>query len=271
MATQVITKSLSGQRIRDLVESTAFQTAIIVLVIINAIILGLETSASLMERYGAILKTIDGIIIKIFVVEISLRLYAYKWRFFTKAWSVFDLIIIGIALIPASETLAALRALRVLRVLRLISVVPAMRCVIEGLVNSIPGFTSVLMIIALFFYVFAVIGTHIFAEDFPQWFGTIGRTMYSLFQIMTLESWSMGIVRPIMVEYPWAWLYFVTYIILTAFIMLNFFIAVIINAMHQTADDEAEDSRKVLKQELIEEIKSAEERIIAQINSSKRV
>ena len=158
MTSQVIAKVSTSKRLRDLVESKAFQTGVIVLVMINAMILGLETSSSLMERYGTVLKTIDDIIIKICVLEIALRLYVYHWRFFTKAWSVFDLMVVAIALIPASETFAALRALRVLRVLRLISVVPAMRRVIEGLLNAIPGFTSVLMIIALFFYVFAVIG-----------------------------------------------------------------------------------------------------------------
>ena len=230
-------------KIQRFIEGAWFQNSIIVLIVINAIILGLETSDFVMESYGTALKIIDAIILNIFVLELALRLYVHRLRFFTKPWSIFDLIVVGVALVPTSEAFAALRALRVLRVLRLISAVPAMRKVIEGLLTAIPGIASVAAIMSLFFYVFAVIGTHLYSDSFPDWFGTMGKTMYTLFQIMTLESWSMGIVRPVMDQHPSAWAFFITYILVTTFTMLNLFIAVIVNAMHSSADEEAAESQ----------------------------
>lgn len=257
------------EKIRNFVEGSNFQKTIIWLIVINAIILGAETSDNIMSSYGIYLKSIDAIILKIFVLEILLRLYVYRFGFFLKPWSVFDFIIVAISLVPASEAFAALRALRVLRVLRLISAVPTMRRVIEGLLNAIPGIASVSTIMILFFYVFAVIGTHLYGDTFPQWFGTLGATMYSLFQIMTLESWSMGIVRPVMEQHPSAWAFFVTYILVTTFTMLNLFIAIIVNAMHSGADETAEESRLEIKNELSKQMKEMEERLMKEIKVNK--
>ena len=256
------------EKIKNFIEGNKFQNTIIVLIIINAIILGMETSTYLMDNYGVWLKAIDAIIIKIFVIEIILRIYVYRLHFFIKPWSIFDLAIISIALIPASEAFAALRALRVLRVLRLISVVPTMRRVIEGLISAIPGILSVLTIMVLFFYVFAVIGTHLYSDTFPEWFGSLGKTMYTLFQVMTLESWSMGIVRPIMEQHSTAWIFFIIYILVTTFTMLNLFIAIIVNAMHEGADEEAQESRHEIKEELSKEIKEMENRLIKEIRKN---
>jgi len=255
------------QKIQGFVESTKFQNAIITLIIINAIILGMETSEYLMANWGGFLKAVDTLILKVFIVEIILRLYAHRLNFFKSAWNVFDLAVVAVTLVPASEAFAALRALRVLRVLRLISVVPTMRRVIEGLLSAIPGIASVATIMMLFFYVFAVLGTHLYGATFPDWFGGLGKTMYTLFQIMTLESWSMGIVRPVMEEHPTAWLFFISYILVTTFTMLNLFIAVIVNAMHNSTDEEAAEDRAELKQALSTEMKQMEKRILKKIES----
>lgn len=257
------------EKIKNFVEGSKFQKTIIWLIVINAIILGAETSDNIMYSHGIYLKAIDAVILKIFVLEILLRLYVYRFRFFLRPWSVFDFIIVAISLVPASEAFAALRALRVLRVLRLISAVPTMRRVIEGLLNAIPGIASVSTIMILFFYVFAVIGTHLYGDTFPEWFGTLGATMYSLFQIMTLESWSMGIVRPVMEQHPSAWAFFVTYILVTTFTMLNLFIAIIVNAMHSGADENAEESRLEIKNELSKQMKEMEERLMKEIKGKK--
>ncbi len=254
-----------NEKIRKLVEGVKFQNFIVVLIVINAIILGMETSDYLMREFGVFLKTIDALILKVFVIEILLRLYVYRFRFFTQPWSLFDFFVVGVALIPASEAFAALRALRVLRVLRLLSVVPTMRRVIEGLLSAIPGIASVTTIMLLFFYVFAVIGTHLFSETYPQWFGTLGETMFTLFQIMTLESWSMGIVRPVMEQHPSAWIFFVLYILVTTFTMLNLFIAIIVNAMHSSADESAKEDRLELKRTLSKEMVELEQRLIEAI------
>ncbi len=255
--------------IQRLVEGKIFQHSIIVLIVINAIILGMETSQSLMAQYGPFLKTLDALILKVFVIEILLRLYVHRWRFFTRPWSVFDFVVVAIALIPASEAFAALRTLRVLRVLRLLSMVPTMRRVIEGLLSAIPGIASVAAIMLLFFYVFAVIGTHLYSATFPDWFGTLGRTMFTLFQIMTLESWSMGIVRPVLEQHPNAWAFFVTYILVTTFTMLNLFIAIIVNAMHKGTDESAEESRTEIKQTLSEELTAVEARLLKEIRKTR--
>lgn len=256
-------------KILRLVENNRFQRLIITLIVINAVVLGLETSEAVMQRYGVGLKLFDMLILKAFILEIGLRLYAYRWSFFRRPWSVFDLLVVAVALIPASEAFAALRTLRVLRVLRLVSTIPSMRRVIEGLLTAIPGITSVASIMLLFFYVFAVIGTHLYGATFPQWFGSLGETMFTLFQIMTLESWSMGIVRPVMEQHPHAWFFFVLYILVATFTMLNLFIAIIVNAMHQGADESAEESRLETREVIIEEIRAMEKRLLQELNRKK--
>ncbi len=257
------------EKIRRLVEGPKFQNCIVTLIIVNAVILGLETSDSIMAAHGTWLKWLDALILSVFVAEIALRIYVHRLRFFTQPWSIFDFAIVGIALIPAGGPFAALRALRVLRVLRLISVIPTMRRVIEGLLSAIPGIASVAAIMLLFFYVFAVIGTHLYADTFPAWFGSLGKTMYTLFQIMTLESWSMGIVRPVMAEHPGAWAFFITYILVTTFTMLNLFIAIIVTAMHQGEDEQAQASRNEIRNVLSQEMKAMETRLLAEIREQK--
>ncbi|MEO1142928.1 MAG: ion transporter, partial [Pseudomonadota bacterium] len=145
--------------------------------------------------------------------------------------------------------LSVLRAFRILRVLRLISSVAAMRRVVTGLLSALPGMGSIVFLLGLIFYVFAVITTKLFSESFPEWFGSIGESSYTLFQIMTLESWSMGIVRPVMDQYPYAWLLFVPFIIMTAFTVLNLFIGVIVDAMQSEHEAEARAERETMMSE----------------------
>ena len=234
--------------VRDWVESPRIQNGIMALIVINAIVLGLETVPSVMQDYGVILLTADSIILGVFVVEISLRLFAHRLAFFRDPWSLFDFAVVGIALIPASGPLAVLRALRILRVLRLLTLVPSMRRVVGALMGSIPGLSSIGLVLLLIYYVFAVIATKLFGANFPQWFGTIGESLYSLFQIMTLESWSMGIVRPVMEVHPNAWLFFIIFILIATFTMLNLFIAIIVNAMHSFTEEENRETQAALNE-----------------------
>jgi voltage-gated sodium channel len=231
------------ERIRRYLEHPRIQHFIMLLIVINAVILGLETVPVAMAEYGPLLIALDQLILGVFVVEILLRIYAHRLRFFRDPWSLFDFIVVGIALVPASGPLAVLRALRILRVLRLLTLVPSMRRVVGALLGSIPGLSSIALVLLLIYYVFAVIATKLFGENFPQWFGSIGESLYSLFQIMTLESWSMGIVRPVMVEHPQAWIFFVIFILIATFTMLNLFIAIIVNAM-QTFTEQENRERK---------------------------
>lgn len=219
------------RKLVTIAENSIFQRTIIVLIVINAILLGLETSGEVMARAGDFIIALDRMILAVFVVELAIRISAHGRAFFRDPWSIFDFIVVAIALVPATEHFSVLRALRVLRVLRLATAVPQMRRVVEALLSAVPGLGSVVAILCLIFYVAAVMATQLFGDTFPEWFGTIGKSLYSLFQIMTLESWSMGIVRPVMAEYPYAWGFFVPFILIATFTMLNLFIAVVVNAM----------------------------------------
>ena len=228
------------------IERPAVHNTLIGLIVVNAIILGMATSPTLMARSGGLLRALDSAILAVFVVEIALRIAAHRLAFFRDPWSVFDFLVVGIALLPATGPFAVLRALRVLRVLRLLTMVPSMRRVVAGLLAAIPGLISVIAIIAIIFYVAAVIATQLFGERFPDWFGTLGESAYTLFQVMTLESWSMGIARPVIEAYPFAWIFFVLFIMISTFTMLNLFIAIIVNAMQSYQEAEAKHTEAVV-------------------------
>jgi voltage-gated sodium channel len=246
--TNLTTPDQSGlqARIHNWIDSPRVSNSIMALIVINAIILGLETVPWVMKDYGDTLIAIDRVILGAFVIEIALRIYAHRLGFFRDAWSLFDFIVVVIALVPASGPFAVLRALRVLRVLRLLTLVPSMRRVVGALLASIPGLSSIALVLLLIYYVFAVIATRLFGSAFPQWFGSLGESLFSLFQIMTLESWSMGIVRPVMEVHPNAWIFFVIFILIATFTMLNLFIAIIVNAMHSFTEAEAKETKDAL-------------------------
>ncbi len=229
------------------IESAPIQRLIIGLIVLNAITLGLETSETLMSHIGPLLIGFDRLVLAVFVVEIAIKLLAFHGRFFRDPWNVFDFVIVGIALIPASGPLAVLRALRVLRVLRLVSTAPRLRFVVEALLKAVPGITSIAGLMLLLFYVFAVMATNLYGPTFPDWFGSIGASMYTLFQIMTLESWSMGIVRPVMAAYPLAWLFFIPFILIATFTMLNLFIGIIVDTMQTMHEAEHAHERDELE------------------------
>ena len=147
----------------------------------------------------------------------------------------------GIALFPSNGPMAILRALRILRFLRLLSIIPQMRVIVLALIEAIPGMFSIVGLILLIFYISAVLATNLFGDSFDAWFGTIGNSMFSLFQIMTLESWSMGIARPVMDMYPYAWVFFVPFILVTSFAVLNLFIGVIVNSMGSVSQETDEE------------------------------
>lgn len=250
-------------RIQRLIEWPAFQNAILALILINAVTLGLETSTTVMAAWGASILLLDKAILTVFVVEIGLRLYVHRGRFFRDPWSLFDFAVVAIALLPATGQLAILRALRVLRVLRILTLVPSMRRVVGALLGAIPGLMSIGLVLLLIYYVFAVIATNLFATAFPEWFGHLGHSFYTLFQIMTLESWSMGISRPVMEQFPYAWVFFVSFILIATFTMLNLFIAIIVNAMQTFSENEHQDtvaaidqSRAHIEQDLHAEVRA---------------
>jgi voltage-gated sodium channel len=236
-------------KVAALVAAPWFDRAIIALIGLNAITLGLETYPAVMSRFGGFLTFVDQLILAVFVGELVLRLVANFRGFWRDPWRIFDFAVVAVALIPASGAFSVLRAFRILRVLRLISSVPAMRRVVAGLLEALPGMGSIILLLGLIFYVFSVISTKLFAAAFPEWFRSLGASAYTLFQIMTLESWSMGIVRPVMDQYPYAWLLFVPFIIATAFTVLNLFIGVIVDAMQSEHEAEARGEREEMMRE----------------------
>ena len=255
-------------RVLALISTRRWEHLILAVIIINAITLGLETSETIMQSVaGPFLRLFDAAVLVIFVIEIALRIYAHRFRFFRDPWSLFDLSIATISLLPASGPLQVLRALRILRALRLLSMIPSLRRVIGGLVAALPGMGSIIILLALVFYIFAVIATKLYGEAFPEFFGSLGASIYSLFQIMTLESWSMGIVRPVMDVYPNAWLFFVPFILSTAFTVLNLFIGVIVSAMQDEHEQEMlEQDRRAREpeiQQILSEIKMLREEVAA--------
>jgi voltage-gated sodium channel len=236
----------SETKVAEFVESKFVTFGITVLILINAVTLGMETDKELLAQVGAVLNWIDRTILIIFSIEIALKFYAYRLRFFRSGWNVFDLLIVAIAWMPTNGALSVLRTLRILRVLRLISVVPQMRRVVSAIGYSIPGMVSVISVLGLIFYVSAVLATRLFGTypdpNMQEWFGSIGASAYTLFQIMTLESWSMGVVRPTMDLFPWAWTFFLPFIIITSFAVLNFFIGIIVDSMQTAQKLEADAS-----------------------------
>lgn len=225
-------------QVQHFVEAKWFSNFIIGVILFNAAILGIQTSKSLSNEIIQTLDWLDTLCLSIFVIEILLKLYAYRLNFFRNGWNNFDFIIVAIALIPSSGSLEVLRALRILRLLRLINAVPSMRRVVTGMLRAIPGAVSVAGLLAILFYIGAVMSTNLFGDSFPEWFGSMGASMYTLFQIMTFESWSMGIVRPVMDVYPQAWMFFIPFIIVTSFTVLNLFIGIIIDAMNEAKEEE---------------------------------
>ncbi len=238
------------QSLGEWVEGRRVTRFIIVLIVVNAIILGLETSPAVMEVAGTLLILANQTILGVFVVEIALKLVAFGPRFFRSGWNVFDFFIVGIALVPAAGPFEILRALRILRVLRLLSQVPKLRAIIESLLRALPGMGWTALLLVLVFYIFAVMGTMLFAEDFPEYWGNLGLSLFSLFQIMTLESWSSGVARPMMEAYPLIWVYFVPFILISSFMVLNLFIAIIVTATQSIHHDEEAEQHQALLDEL---------------------
>ena len=249
-------------RIGAIVEHSRVQNFIMAIIVLNAVSLGMETSGVITAKFGAALHAFDLFALTVFCVEIGAKLIHRDLRFFKDGWNVFDFLVVAIALIPASGPLAVLRALRILRALRLLTVVPAMKRVIGALLAALPGMGSVFSIIFLVFYVAAVLATNFFSATFPQWFGSIGGSLYTLFQIMTLESWSMGIVRPVMEIHPYAWAFFVPFIMITTFAIVNLFIGIIVDAM-QSQHTVEQDSFDAGNKELL----AGEAMILAEIKA----
>ncbi|NUQ81421.1 MAG: ion transporter [Bacteroidetes bacterium] len=249
------------ESIRAVVESPRFKTFITVVIILNAITLGMETSASLMASAGTWLHLADQVALGIFTAEILLKLAVYRWKYFTDGWNWFDFLIVAISLVPFSSNVSVLRALRILRTLRLFSVIPQFRRVVNAFVTSIPGMSSIIAVLMLVFYITAVLATKLYGEAFPEYFGDLGASMFTMFQIMTLENWADGVVRPAMEVFPWAWLFFVPFIVITSFAVLNLFIGILVGAIEEEASAARQEKQDSDREALLNEIRQLRSQI----------
>lgn len=242
---------------RAFVESARFQNVIIAVILVNAVTLALETAPETVGGFMDALHVVDHICLGIFVTELALKLAIYRLDFFKSGWNWFDFIIVGISLVPAAESLSALRALRILRVLRIVSIIPSLRRVVEAGIRALPGMGSIVLVLLMLFVIGAVVATKLYGPTFPQFFGTLGDSLFSLFTVMTLEGWP-DLAREVMAVHPNAWAFFIPFLVITAFMVLNLFIGVIVNAMEETAQEEElklEEVERELNAALLAEIR----------------
>jgi voltage-gated sodium channel len=256
------------ERLRVFIESMRFERAMTTLIVANAITLGLETSPPVVARVGDWLHVIDRTALGVFAVELLLRFFVYRSRFFHDPWRVFDFGIVGIALMPASGAFSVLRALRVLRVLRLVSLVPSMRGVVGALLTALPGMASIIGLVALVLYVSAVLATKLFGEIAPEFFGSLSASLFTLFQVMTVEGWP-DIARGVMAQSPYAWIFFVVYLLIATFMVLNLFIAVVVNAMQSQVTEDLKGEGEAHTRLILDEVRALRREIEALRGPSK--
>jgi voltage-gated sodium channel len=241
------------ERLGSFLEGRNFQSFIVTLIIINSITIGMETSKTWMYNYGSWFDYLDNIILGIFVVELFLKVYAFRLQFFTSTWNLFDFVIVTIALIPSAGPFAIFRTMRILRTLRLLKNVPNLRLIIDALFRSIPSIGWIMVLLLIVYYIFAVLATNLYGDAFPEWFGNIGKSFYSLFQVMTLESWSSGIARPMMKEIPYSNLFFIPFILIATYIGLNIFVAIVVNTMNEMKLKTAKENKDEMHDQIMRE------------------
>lgn len=253
--------------IYDFVISKKFNNFILFIIIINAITLGMETNIYLINNIGNILNLVERIALIIFSIELIMKIFAFKTHFIRDPWNIFDFIIVIISYIPATDGLTILRALRVLRVFRLISILPKLRIIVNSLLLSLPSIAWISLLMIVVFYIFAVMATKLFGSSFPEWFGSLGKSFFTLFQIMTLESWAMGIARPVIEVFPYAYLFFIPFVLMSSFVVLNVFIAIVVNGMND-AKEKNEFIDKSIKYNTYNKIHNLNSDNIASIDNS---
>ena len=247
-------------------ESKRFQTIITIIIIVNSILIGLETSEVIMIKYGSVIDLIDLVILVLFSLEIILKIFVYKLSFFKDPWNIFDFTVIGISLVPAAGSFSIFRALRIVRALRLLKSIPKLRLIIESLVMSLPSIGWIVVLLSIVFYVYSVIGVSLFGELYPEYFGNLGSAFFTLFQIMTLESWSSAIARPIMDGVPFTGVYFVTFILIATYTTLNIFLAIVVNTMNEVALQNLHEEEQHIKDFVSQE----NEKLKSQLNQIQR-
>lgn len=249
--------------------SRTYEFGIVALITLNAVLLAAETIPAIEETSGRLLDVLNGIIVCIFIVEITLKILTFKRDFWRDGWNWFDLIVVAISVIPSSNAFASLRALRAVRLLRIVAVLPSLRRVVEGFLKALPRLGSVMLLLGLLLFVFSVMGTKLFGIEHPEKFGWLGASAFSLFSVMTLEGWP-DLAREVMETHPTAWLFFITFIVLSSWVVLNLIIGVVVDSMQSyTHEEELEHEIEILRNQerMMDEI-AALRREVVRLRSS---
>ncbi len=246
------------KKINTLISSSLFDKVIIGLILLNALILGLETSTQLMARYADVFEIMQNVILTAFIIEAILKIAAVVPRlklYFGNGWNLFDFSVIVLSLVPATGELAMVaRLARLMRVLRLISTIPELRLIVTTLLRSIPSMGHVMLLMSIIFYIYAIAGYHLFHQHDPQHWGNFGVAVLTLFRVVTLEDWT-DLMYTALELHDWAWVYFVSFIFVGTFVIINLFIAVVINNLEKSKAEELEKLRKpVSRDELLKEL-----------------
>ena len=252
---------------RRVVEARWFEPWMIGLILFNAVLIGLETSKDFVEHYGRWLHLGNDLILGVFIIEAALKLTAVAPRFalyFGNGWNLFDFSIVVLSLLPATEEFALVaRLVRVLRVLRLVSTVPQLRLIVATLVRSIPSMGHVIMLMSIIFYIYAITGFHLFHEHDAEHWGTLGSSLLTLFGIVTLEGW-IEVMATALEVHAWAWIYFVSFVLIGTFVVLNLFIAVVINNLEASKLEELDELREpVTHEEVLRELRRTRDALAA--------
>jgi voltage-gated sodium channel len=245
---KLMTRELAARSVDSIVESPQFRHGVTALILLNAIIVGLETYPEVRADYGDVLEIADRVILYLFTAELTLRFFAANppLAFFRSGWNMFDLVIITLGFLPSSEFFTVARLFRILRVLRAVSVIPDLQKVVGALLLSLPSLGHIAALLGLLIYVYGAIGTSLFGAFAPKYFGTLHRSVLTLFSVITLEGW-VGVMDEVLEHMPAAWIYFVTFILLGTFVALNFFVGVIVNNLQSAAIEERDDLAEIRK------------------------
>jgi voltage-gated sodium channel len=234
-----VSATAQPNRLWRLVESPVFTGFILAIILANAVVLGLQTYPEIEDRHGDTLNLLNDVFLAIFVVELALRIGAYGRRpqdFFLSGWNVFDFVVIGFAFVPGvRESSTLLRIARLARVVRIVRILPDLRILITGVVRSLPPLGSMLLLVTVLLFVYGMLGWLLFAEEIPQDWGNIGRAMLSLFVLLTLEDFPRYMERGMEVH-QWSWIYFVTFVLITVFIVINVLIGIVLTSLEEARE-----------------------------------
>jgi len=250
-------------RVARLVASLGFEYFIIALILFNGALLGIETNAEINAKYGDWLELGNNLVLGVFIVEALLKMYAVAPqlnRYFRDGWNLFDFTVIVLSLIPTTGQFATIaRLARLLRVVRLVSTIPELRLIVSTLVRSIPSMGHVLILMSIIFYIYAVTGFHLFHEHDPTHWNNLGISLLTLFRVVTLEDWT-DVMYKAMELSEWAWIYFVSFVVMGTFVVVNLFIAVVLNNLDEAKQERLRELRPVVsKDELMKELQDTRE------------